>query len=108
MTREKFKTLMAEYGRVALGTYLGIFVLTLVGFAVAIQTGVEVQSAGAGAGVLGAAYLATKVTQPIRIGGTLLLTPIVARVLRKYRPVTSSEQSTARSPEPGGASSSES
>jgi|GEM_PF-6865321 len=30
-----------------------------------------------------AAWLATKVTQPLRIGATFVLTPLVARLVRK-------------------------
>jgi hypothetical protein len=35
--------------------------------------------------VLGAAWLATKLTQPLRIAGTLALTPVIAAVLKKWR-----------------------
>jgi hypothetical protein len=69
---------------VALGTYLAIFALVLAGFAVAISFGFHVQSGAGTAGVLGAAYVATKVTQPLRIGATLVLTPVVAKVLSRF------------------------
>jgi len=81
---EKLKALLAEYGRVAIWTYFVIFGLVLVGFAVAIAYGFNVESAQGGAGVLGAAYLATKATQPLRIAATLVLTPLVARVVRRF------------------------
>src|SRR5688500_11107892 len=45
VTRERLKALLAEYGSVALYTYLGLFVVVLAGFAVAIAAGVEVESA---------------------------------------------------------------
>jgi hypothetical protein len=85
VTREKLKTLLAEYGNVAIGTYLIIWVLTLAGFAIAISLGVKVESAASGVGLAGATWVATKLTQPLRIAGTLALTPIVAAVLRKLR-----------------------
>lgn len=85
MTREKLKNLLSEYGNVALGTYIVIWVLTLAGFAIAISMGIAVEGAASGAGLAGATWLATKLTQPLRIGGTLALTPIVAAVLRKLR-----------------------
>lgn len=85
MTREKLKSLLAEYGNVALVTYIAIWVLTLAGFAIAISMGMQVEGAASGAGFLGATWLATKLTQPFRIAGTLALTPIVAAVLRKLR-----------------------
>jgi hypothetical protein len=83
VNKEKLKALLAEYGRVAVGTYLAVLLLVFAGFALAIAWGVEVESAQGSTGVLGAAYVATKLTQPIRIVATLVLTPIVARVLRK-------------------------
>jgi hypothetical protein len=81
--RERLKALFAEHGRVALGTYLGLFVLVLGGFALAISWGVKVESATGGAGILGAAYLATKAVQPLRIAATLVLTPLLAQLLRR-------------------------
>ena len=85
MTREKLKNLLAEYGNVAIWTYLVIWVLTLTGFAIAISAGVKVESATSSAGLLGASWLGTKLTQPLRIAGTLALTPLIATVLKKLR-----------------------
>ena len=85
MTGDKLKELLAEYGKVALVTYFAIFLLVLSGFALAIVWGFEVESAATGTGVLGAAWIATKLTQPIRIAGTLALTPIIARIFRRSR-----------------------
>jgi hypothetical protein len=85
MTRDKLKALLEEYGRIAIWTYLLIWLTVLGGFAVAISMGFNVGSAEGGVGVLGAAWLATKLTQPLRIAGTLALTPIVAAAHKKWR-----------------------
>jgi hypothetical protein len=100
VTREKLKLLLSEYGPVAMATYFAIFFLTLAGFALAITYGVDVHkikqwlggseagagdSALSGAGLLFAAWLLTKATQPFRIAGTLALTPLVAAVLKRIR-----------------------
>lgn len=85
MTREKLKRLLEEYGRVAIWVYLVIWLSVLAGFAIAISAGFNVKDGAAGMGVLGAAWVATKLTQPLRIGATLLLTPAVAAVLNKWR-----------------------
>lgn len=82
MNKAKLKALLAEYGRVALWTYLAIFLLVLGGFAIAIKVGVKVESSAGNAGLLGAAWVATKLTQPLRILATLALTPVVAHVLK--------------------------
>jgi len=79
--RQRFAVLMSEYGKIAIGTYLVLFVLVLAGFGVAIAVGLDVGSPAGSAGTLGAAYVATKLTQPLRIGATLALTPLVARLL---------------------------
>jgi len=81
----KMERLMAEYGPVALGTYFGIFALTWAGFATAMSMGIEVTSAAGGAGLFGASWIATKVTQPLRIGATAVLTPVVASVTRRRK-----------------------
>jgi hypothetical protein len=83
--KTRLSTLLAEYGKLAIILYLVIFALVLAGFAIGIGAGMKVESAAGGAGVLGAAYLATKVTQPIRILATLALTPLVARALKWWR-----------------------
>jgi hypothetical protein len=83
---ERLKALLAAYGRIALATYLALFALVFAGFALAIAAGVEPASAQSGAGVLGAAYVATKLTQPLRIAATLALTPLLARVVERFRP----------------------
>ena len=82
---ERIKALFAEYGRVALVTYFGLFGLVFAGFGLAIPMGVHVAGAAGQAGVLGAAYVATKLTQPLRIAATLALTPLVARVIDRFR-----------------------
>jgi len=80
---KRLEKLLAEYGKVALVTYLVLFGLVLFGFCVAIAfgIGIKVESATGGIGTLGAAYVATKLTQPLRIGATVVLTPIFARAL---------------------------
>jgi hypothetical protein len=85
VTRDKLKALLEEYGRVAIWTYLVIWLTVLAGFAIAITAGVQVSTATGGAGVLLSAWLATKLTQPLRIAGTLAATPVVAAALRKWR-----------------------
>ena len=82
--RERFKSLMAEYGRLALYVYFAIFALVILSFAAAIKFGFRADGAAATAGTWGAAWLATKLTQPLRIAATLVLTPVVGGLLRKF------------------------
>ena len=85
MNRQRLKNLLAEYGRLALYTYLVLFVVVLVGFAGAIHLGVHTESTAGKAGLWGAAWLATKLTQPLRILATVALTPMVAQVLKRWK-----------------------
>jgi hypothetical protein len=87
--KERLEKALLEYGSVALWVYFVIFALVLVGFATAIRLGIEVESSAGTAGTWGAAYVATKLTQPLRILATLAVTPIVVRVVR-YRKRTDS------------------
>jgi hypothetical protein len=68
-----------------LATYFSLFALVFAGFGLAFALGMHVASAEGGAGVLGAAYVATKLTQPLRIAATIVLTPLVARVVGRFR-----------------------
>jgi hypothetical protein len=83
--RERLKALIAESGAIVLWVYFGIFFAVLIGFAMAIKFGANVQGAAGTAGTWGAAYLATKLTQPLRIAATLAITPALASFLRRFR-----------------------
>lgn len=66
--------------------YFLIFALVYVGFVISISLGASVDSAAGTAGTLGAAWVATKLTQPLRILATLLLTPILGSLAKRLRP----------------------
>jgi hypothetical protein len=78
--RKTLKHIMTEYGAVALVLYLLIFAIVLCGSWVAIRAGWAPESATGKVGTFAAAYVVTKVTQPLRIGLTVILTPFVARL----------------------------
>jgi hypothetical protein len=80
--KERFKALMADYGRLAIWVYFTIFFGCWAAFAVAIHLGFQVEGAGGTTGTVLGSYAATKVTQPLRILATLGLTPPLERVLR--------------------------
>jgi hypothetical protein len=83
--RDRFNKLLAEWGSLVLWVYFGIFFVVLVGFALAIKFGFGVEGAAGAVGTWGAAYLATKLTQPVRIAATLVLTPALAALLKRFR-----------------------
>ncbi len=80
---ERLKALLPEYGKIAVAVYFTIFGLVFLGFWIAIKAGVDAESTAGKAGTLAAAYGATKLSQPLRILATLLLTPPIARLIRR-------------------------
>ena len=78
--RKTLKHIMTEYGAVALVLYLLIFAIVLCGSWIAIRAGWAPESATGKVGTFAAAYVVTKITQPLRIGMTVILTPFVARL----------------------------
>lgn len=83
---QRLKALIAEYGPYAIGTYLVIFAVAMVGFALAIRFGVQPTGVAGEVGTLAGAWLATKATQPLRVAATFVLTPLVARLMRRRAP----------------------
>lgn len=83
---QRLKDHFAEYGWIAIAMYFVIFFLTWAGFAIAISSGLESDGSATDAGTIGAAWVATKTTQPLRIIATLAITPFVADLWFKIRP----------------------
>jgi hypothetical protein len=83
MASDRLKNLLKHYGKVGLGVYCAIFVVVYLGFLISISAGVGETDTAATVTTAGAAWLATKLTQPLRIGATFLLTPLVARLFKR-------------------------
>jgi hypothetical protein len=83
--KARYEQVVEEYGGMALATYLALFATTFALFFVGIERGVDPAGAVGSAGTVGAAYLATKATQPFRIVATVVVTPLVVRIFRRIR-----------------------
>ena len=81
--RKTLKNILAEYGAVAVVVYLTIFFVVLFSLWAAIHLGWRPESLTGNVGAFTAAYLATKVTQPLRIAATLALTPLAAKLYER-------------------------
>ena len=81
--RKTIGKLLTEYGAVAVVVYFTIFFAVLFGFWGAIRLGWQPEGAVGSVGTIAAAYIATKLTQPLRIAATVVLTPFVARVYER-------------------------
>jgi hypothetical protein len=104
--KQRLSALFEEYGRIAIITYFTISILTIIGFSVAIWTGVKPSSETGVIGVIIAGWALGKATLPIRVFVTLGLTPVVAFVVRRRRP-DASDASDASEPADAGAPSEE-
>ena len=89
---ERLKTLLAEYGQIALVIHFAIFFASVFIFWLAIGLGFEFGGEAnlapswlteSGSARLVAAYIASQVIKPFRLGATIILTPIVAKTVRK-------------------------
>lgn len=99
--KQRLSALFEEYGRIAIITYFTLSILTIIGFSVAIWTGIKPSSETGVIGVIIAGWVLGKATLPIRILVTLGLTPVVAVVVRRRRGPEASEPGDAGAPPDG-------
>jgi hypothetical protein len=83
--KDRLQGLLVEYGSVALWVYFIIFAIVLFGFALALRFGIKLQGLAGSAGIWAGAYVATKLTQPLRIIATVALTPAAAALSRRKK-----------------------
>lgn len=83
--KQRLSALFEEYGRIAIVTYFTLSILTIIGFSVALWTGVKPSTETGVLGVIFAGWALAKATLPVRILITLGLTPVVALVVRRRR-----------------------
>ncbi len=83
--RKTIKEIFEKYGPIAVAVYFTIFIAVLFGFWAAIHFGWRPGSSGGEVGAFTAAYIATKLMQPLRIAATLALTPLVGKVYERVR-----------------------
>ncbi len=87
--RKTLKKILAEYGAIAVVIYLTVFFAVFVGAYFAISLGWAPESVAGTAGAWTAAYIVTKITQPLRIAGTIVLTTFLGKLWdRRRKPET--------------------
>ena len=86
--RKTLKNILAEYGMIAVVVYLALFTIVLVGSYFAIRMGWSPGTTAGQAGAWTAAYIVTKIAQPLRIAATVLITTFLGRLWenRKRKP----------------------
>ena len=83
MRKAGLKTLIAEYGGIGFLTYMAVALVVVLVVSAAFLLGFTPDGLRESAGALLVIYVCLKLTQPIRIGVTITLTPIVARYWRR-------------------------
>ena len=86
--KERLKAHFADYGKIAIYTYLALSLTAIIGFSIAIGMGVGASSTTGFFGVVGAGWLAAKATMPLRILATLGLTPLIAALWNRRKKQT--------------------
>ncbi len=80
------KRILAQYGTIAVVVYLALHMVVLFGFYLALKMGWTPEGIAGEAGIWTVAYLLTKLTQPVRLGLTVLVTPLIARLFARPTP----------------------
>lgn len=78
--KRTLKEILAEYGAIAVVVYLVLFAVVMIGAYFAIRFGWTTNSAAGTAGIWTAAYIVTKITQPLRIAATVVLSAFIGRL----------------------------
>ena len=91
--RKTLKHILAEYGMIAVVVYLSLFTIVFVGSYFAIRLGWTPGSVAGQAGAWTAAYLVTKVAQPLRIAATVLITTFVGKLWENRKAARQAGQS---------------
>ena len=81
--RTTLKQVFAEYGAIAVVLYLVLFTVVMVGAYLAIRLGGTPGTVTGQAGAWTAAYIITKITQPLRIAATVALTALIGRIWKR-------------------------
>lgn len=82
--RVRYRSLVAEYGMVAVTFHLSVFALVGVGGACVFGFGGQAHAVST-LGAIGAGYALTQMTSPLRFGLTFAVTPFLASVLSDIR-----------------------
>lgn len=96
--KNKLQDVFTQYGRMGIIVYFGIFFLSFFVFWTILSFGIDIRSWSWFSGILGdlgsigLAYAATKLVQPIRIGLTILITPLVVRVVPLQQEIPSPQE----------------
>ena len=91
--RKTLKNILAEYGKIAVVVYLTLFTVVFVGSYFAIRLGWTPGSVAGQAGAWTAAYVVTKIAQPLRIAATVVITTFLGKLWENRKAAKQAGQS---------------
>lgn len=94
---DRIRGLLAEWGPLFAIVWFGIFGVVLVGFALAIKFGFRPESTAGEWGTWGAAWVATQLTKPLRLAATVVITPALGALLKRFKRTPAPEASDVSS-----------
>lgn len=84
--KKTLKEILTEYGAIAVVVYVVLFSVVLVGAWAGIRMGWAPGGAMGAAGTWTAAYIVTKITQPLRIAATVVITTFIGKLWKRGEP----------------------
>ncbi len=81
--KKTLREILTEYGAIAVGVYLVLFSVVLVGAWAGIRLGWAPGGVMGNAGAWTAAYIVTKITQPLRIAATVVITTFIGKLWKR-------------------------
>jgi hypothetical protein len=84
-SRQRLRRFLLEFGALGLGVHYFVYALALIAFALSIQHSGTLPASSGRLGVWAAAYVATKLTMPLRVLLTVALTPLLRGLIRRLR-----------------------
>lgn len=99
-SKDRLRELFENYGTAALVTWFSVFLVTLLSIFFLARMGVAIEGTEGTAATLVGAYAATQLTKPVRIAITVVLTPLVAAGIQRFRAwrgITEDEEPLAES-----------
>ena len=84
--KKTLKEILTEYGAIAVAVYLALFAIVLIGAWAGIRLGWAPGGVMGNAGAWTAAYIVTKITQPLRIAATVIITTFIGKLWKREKP----------------------
>jgi hypothetical protein len=84
-SRQRLRRFFLEFGALGLAVHYVVYGLVMLGFALSIGSSRTLRESSGTLGIWAAAYVAAKLTMPVRALATVALTPLLRALIRRPR-----------------------